>query len=992
MKQEKKNALWRGIAAGGAVLLGLSVGLTNIMFEYKGNINAALNINTDGTSGSGNLVYKSDYGELSDENLEKLIADEKEFAKTEMEEGAVLLKNNGVLPLSSEKKITLFGRASYDIVYMSHGGGSAAANQGNSISLKSALEEAGYEINPTLYEAYEKSTTVRVKGASEGVSDIGEEDISFYTSAITGSYSSYKEAAVVVFSRDSGEGQDFNFSDSEGISQLALHEDEKALLRHVKSSGFDKIVVLINSGNPMELGWLDESEYGVDACLWVGEPGRYGTRGIASLLKGEVSPSGKLVDTYATDSLSSPATANSGDFTFSGDVSDASTSKYVVYAEGIYSGYKYYETRYEDCVLDAAGVTDRGAASSKGVYASAGSSWSYSDEIVFPFGYGLSYTSFSQTLESFTYDSKSDSFIASVKVKNTGSVAGKSVVELYAQSPYTEYDIENKVEKSAVQIAGFTKTDTIEAGKEVTVSVTVPRYYIASYDSNNAKTYILDAGTYYFAIGEDSHDALNNILAKKAEDGRYSVSLTDENGKTVSGDADKSASYTLDSLDKTTYATSAVTGNAVTNQYTGDYATDINDYYDSDVVTYLTRNDWENTYPEAISLEINGKIKSAMVSRQYSYTSNEDLTEEQISGKDNSIKFYEMHGVAYDDAKWDDFLNQLSVADMSKVISDSLGQPVISSVGKPANKNADGPAGYGMSYRYGEQDSATCYVSQNLAASTWSTDVMSKFGSFYGEDCIYARGQMCWAPGMNLHRAPFGGRAFEYMSEDGLFTGIMAAAQAKSMVAKGVIVTPKHGFSNDQETNRSSLCAFMTEQTAREGGMKAFELIYTEGGATGIMTAMNRIGCKVSNLQTAFLRNIMQDEWGFTGIVVSDSAGKENEKIPTVDALIAGTNMFCLATRTSTIEEAITSNSDSYLYSVLREANHRYYYAYANSTLVNGLTESTEMWDVVGWWQYAMIALNVVCGLAAVGGTLMFVYGTYIKKKDEDKTDEEVSS
>ncbi len=972
----KKANLFRGIAACTGALGILGTCITVQRFNWSGSINQFLGIESGNVTGNGSMVYASSYGELNAENLAKLVKDEIAYCKEEMEEGAVLLENDGVLPLdASVKNVSLFGRASYDIIYKSHAGG-GIVSAASAISLKKAREDSGFKVNDTLYNAYAGSSTKRVKGSKEETSLIGEEQASFYTDSIKQSFNSYKDAAIVVLSRDSGEGQDFNKKDAEGVPQLSLHQSEKDRLTRIKNAGFKKTIVLINSGNAREVSEL--KEYGVNAVRWIGEPGRYGLAGVPSLLKGEANPSGRLVDTYATDSLSAPARANFGDFTFQG----SDSTKYVVYTEGIYVGYKYYETRYEDSILSRFG-----ASSDVGTFASKGSSWNYADEVSYPFGHGLSYTTFSQTLDDFSYDQSKDQYVATITVKNTGNVAGKSVAELYRQSPYTDYDKANKVEKSAIQIVGFGKTKTLKAGESETRKITVDRYLTASYDCHNAKSYILDAGDYYFALGDDAHDALNNVLSAKG----YSSALVDFDGNKVTGNKDKAYKYTLSERDTQTYKKSNYTDETVTNVFTDDYATDANDFYDDDPVTYLTRQDWAGTFPTAPTvLTINDKITKARVSRYYEKDSNTaGLTQDQINGVDASIQFKDRYGVAYDDPKWDTFLSQLSIHDRSLIISDSLGQGAITSVTKPANKNADGPDGYGRNYRYGDQESPTCYNIQNLASSTWSTERMAKRGSFYGEDCIYSRGQMAWAPGLDIHRTPYGGRNFEYSSEDGLFTGIRMAAETKARAEKGVIASPKHLFGNEQETNRSGACTFFTEQTARELNLRAFEIPFTKGKAGGARLARNRIGCKRSPVAKTTLTNILRKEWGFTGILVTDSSGAENDRIPTVESLLAGTGRFCLARRTTTIEKAITDNNDSYLYEVLKETNHRFYYNYVNSTLINGLANDSVVSDVIGWWQPTVIIIDSLLGALCLASAGFYVYFKFFKKEDESKAKEE---
>lgn len=579
----KKKGIFRGLTAIFLVLLIIVNMAAPVAYSYEGRINTVLGINTtkitsDDTENEDTLYYKSDYGDdiYNLEKLQELEDDCVETAVNEQEEGSVLLKNDeNALPLAEGSSITLFGQNSISHVQTEKetsgfGGSSAVSGPFYSyhgltnsmqtlVTYEAAMKEA-YNVNETMVTAYRDSEYERVKDVDDP--KIGEAPIEFYTSELKESWQNdYNDAAVIMLTRQGSEDCDLVLEDSEGISQLALHQDERDLLQMVKAEKdkgvFDKVIVLVNSNWAIELGNLDE--YGVDACLWIGFPGIVGFTGVVNVLTGAANPSGKLVDTYAKDSLSAPAItyaqkkntptwANLEEVLENVDDSDKYVSNYLIYAEGIYVGYKYYETRYEDTVLGQ-GNADSSTGSSTG------SAWNYNDEVAFPFGYGLSYTTFSQELNGVEYDEETDSYTVSVTVTNTGDKAGKSVVQVYGQTPYGNYEKENHVEKASVSIVGFAKTQQLEAGSSETVTVEVERYLLASYDYTNVKGYILSEGDYYLAIGDDAHDALNNILAAKNAEG-----MVDVLGNVVSGNADNAYIWNNDSLDASTYKESQYTG------------------------------------------------------------------------------------------------------------------------------------------------------------------------------------------------------------------------------------------------------------------------------------------------------------------------------------------------------------------------------------------------------------------------------------------------
>ena len=555
-------------------------------------------------------------------------------------EGIVLLKNqNQTLPLAKGSKVTLFGRSSVDLVL----GGTGAGNINTDyvVDLKSAMEDDGrFAINSTIWDFYKtydgKDGYVRSNGGYMGAKP---EDIytavvpvSEYTDEVKQSYIDYNDAAIVVFSRVGGEASDMpTGAFGDGEKYLALQPAEEALLKEIKNSGaFDKIIAVINTSNAMELSWVDQEEYGIDACLWIGGVGQSGSRAVAKVLDGEVNPSGRLSDTYAADSFSSPAMQNFGDFTFTNaneinsSIGEANNgTKYVVYREGIYVGYRYYETRYSDGVTDPAGTN---ALSSAGAFV--GDTWNYDNEVCYPFGYGLSYGAedglpFAQEVVSSKMSD--DGLEMQVKVTNNGTAAGKNVVELYAQQPYTC----GGIEKSAVQLVGFDKTDILEPGQSETVTITVPKKEFSSYDYRTDKTYVLDAGDYHFAIGNSAHDALNNILAAQGK--------TVEDGMDAEGDAEKV--YLWNNAKKTLLNVS-YSGDEVTNRFDDASL----EYYGEDT-DYLTRSDW-STFPESYTDLTATADMMAAIDAEGSYEPGSSDTSAIITGQDNQMTLTRKLGIS----------------------------------------------------------------------------------------------------------------------------------------------------------------------------------------------------------------------------------------------------------------------------------------------------------------------------------------------------------
>ena len=517
--------------------------------------------------------------------------------QVEAEGAALLMNNNNALPLAADAKVSTFSSSSVNLVYGGTGSGNIDASTAD--TLRTALEKVGVTVNPTLWDFYTvgagkdyaRSKSGTVAKSSEVTAEVPWD---VYTDEVKDSVAQYGDAAIVTLSRVGGEGADLSYGE---VNYLALDENEKAMLQNVaemkKNGTVKKTILLINSANALQVDFLKNNEYDIDAALWIGDVGISGINAVAEILTGKVNPSGSLVDTYCYDNFSAPAMWNFTPTTYEGyveggDVS-AKAKSYMIYQEGIYVGYKYYETRYEDFVTGNGNAGD----------------YAYGDIVAYPFGYGMSYTDFDISDMNVSYNAADDTYTVTVKVTNTGDMAGKKTVQVYVQSPYTDYDKENGVEKSAVSLVGFGKTGMIEPGASETLSMTVNKRDIASYDTYGAGTYILDAGDYYFTAATDAHNAVNNILAAKG----YTVEST--NGKmTADGNADLTYTWTEDALDTTTYATSE-NGTAITNQLS---CADPNLYEGiEETVTWLSRSDWNGTLPtETVKLALTEMLKQPL--------------------------------------------------------------------------------------------------------------------------------------------------------------------------------------------------------------------------------------------------------------------------------------------------------------------------------------------------------------------------------------------
>lgn len=887
-------------------------------------------VTTTGDGSSDNEYFKSDYS-----SHEELVDHETEFSKQLVAEGIVLMRNqDNVLPLESGKKISLFGIGSAKFVYS--GLGSGAIDTSKTTSLKDALEAEGFQVNPDLYSVYEKSEARVGK----------EEDPSTYLDSVADSVKEYNDAAIVVISRNGAEAQDLT------EDQLSLSDAEMSLVKYANDN-FDDVIVMLNTANAIEMGWSDSQYFpNIKACMWVGYPGQEGITSIAKALTGEVNPSGRLVDTYAYDAMSAPATQifEYGEWTNTNNEENGPKNAYTVYGESIYIGYRYYETRYEDTVLG------------QGNASTADSEYDYTKQVQYPFGYGISYTQFDYS--DFSLTENGDNFTAQVTVTNSGDVAGKDVVEVYFQSPYTDYDRENLVEKSAVELCGFEKTGELAPGESETVSIDIPKETLRAYDYTNAKTYIVDDGTYYFAIGDDCHQALNNILAAKG--------YTTADGMDADGDDSLVGTYEQKEFDNTTYAKDAATGNEITNQF--DYG-NIQTYDDSYV--YLTRNDWTGTWP-TIYGEPNEKGRyNAEATEEFVQLSQNNIYQDDpdaempTTNSGDNINLITMRGKDYDDEEWDAILDCLTVDEMVEMVRLGGWQTMaIDSISKPMSSDQDGPAGISGELIMSDVD-CMGYPNQELLAATWNKELALEFGKCIGEDGLSVNVQGWYAPGAGTHRTPLGGRNFEYYSEDTYLAGSMCANEVAGAQSKGMYCYLKHLVLNDQEQRRYGISTFTTEQALRELYLTPFEMAVKDADCHGMMAAFNGIGGIWCGASKELITNVLGNEWGFHGIIVTDYASA-NDGYMFIDAgLQAGTDLW-LNTDSEVYKMGDVSDNAT-LVTALRNASHDILYTVVNSSAMNGIDENVVVKKVLPLWQYWLIAFDIAMAVIIIGGVILVI-------------------
>ncbi|MDN4472860.1 glycoside hydrolase family 3 N-terminal domain-containing protein [Demequina zhanjiangensis] len=853
-------------------------------------------------------------------------------------EGITLLENDGALPLSTGIRVSLLGQDSVDPVF--GGGGAGSVDTSQAVGFDDAFAAAGLEVNPTLWDFYDTGAGSSYRKATidaygQGSYAVNEVPQDVYTDEALASLDDYNDAAVVILGRSGGESSDLpTAADENGYTYLQLSAEERDMLQ-LASDRFDTVIVVLNAQNPVELG--DLADYDVDATLWVGGLGQTGATAVAEVITGVVNPSGALTDTYAYDSLSAPAMANFGSYHFANNAEVWSQNAYLVYGEGVYMGYRYYETRYEDVVL---GNEDASA-------------YDYATQVQYPFGYGLSYTDFAW--DGYTVDESDDSFQVSVEVSNTGDVAGKDIVQVYLQQPFTDYDVENGIEKSAIELAGYAKTSLLEPGASETVTVTVPKDLMATYDTDGFGTYIADAGDYYLAAGQNVHEALNNVLAAKGH--------STADGMDVDGTADFAWVTTLDELDSTTFATSDVTGEPIVNQFP---MTGVEAYDES--FTYLSRTDWDGTWPTTYADGAWEAPQELIDAMQITVPEEDPDVEtpvfDTVDPDYGELTAAMLVGEEYDSPAWDALLGQATLDELEQLVRiGGYATRGVDSIQLPATVVKDGPAGISDTLVGGE--SGMAYPPEIVLAATWNDELARQMGDAIGEDSIQLGVAGWYAPSTNLHRTPYSGRNFEYYSEDGLLSGRMGAAVVAGADAKGVQVFVKHFAINDQEVNRYGGAMFADEQTIREVYLPAFQMPVEDGGARGMMAAMNRIGATWVGAHEGLMTGVLRDEWGFQGVVITDQASFDVFAYEDLrQGLAAGTSLWL-----NTDAELWRLSDEDMTPTVQRDivdAAHDVAFAVVNSNAMNGLAAGGRIEQVTPLWQWGLYALDAVVALGVL--------------------------
>lgn len=1028
MKAKKFTPAMRGLAALMTCLMVLSIVGTGVANTYRGALDDTLGTESYVTINDDSAArFKTDYATIED-----MATAARDIAIREGEEGTVVMKNdNGVLPLKANANVALFGLAAYN-VYGPKGGNADAA------SLADALAGAGLNVNETLKDYYmtniinmhtemranrwtgkEVPTTVYDHMYVSAPGDWTTYQIAEVPPAefeALGVPANWKEAiakdsiGICVFARGAGEGNTYkpgsalNYAgEATGEDPLKLSADELAVVEAAKET-CSKVIVLLNTGNNMMIADIAEGgSHEVDGICYIGCPNDYQTIGIANVLTGKVNATGALASAFVRDHQSIPAVQNVGGDYFAdyeivcrnddprypgkeignigtGSFGGADTyngGMYIVEAEGIYVGYKYYETRYFDAVMGQGNANSAAGATQ-------GSAWNYGDEMLYTFGHGLSYLDYTQTIKSVTVDrSVNGNITAVVEVKNNSNQDGKFLTQLYVQQPYTDYDRTNLVEKSAVMFLNSAKVD-VAAGKSKEVTITIPTKYLASYDANNAKTYILDAGDYYFTAAAGAHEAVNNILAAQ--------------GKTVADGMDAAGSkavvsWKLDQLDNTTFA---IANNTTVTNVADD--ADLN-YWLPGTVTYLTRQDW-NTFPINYN-KLNLKIADSPKKDQWiaemrgeTYTiSDTGAAAEAVPGPKftaSEIGAEQLNNI--NDPYWDKLVHAITIDEaVGAVIHGGSRSDTLTNIDNPVVIQNEGPTG--ISAGYTDEATGKTYKfnvnSQTLLGCSFNPELAYQWGLVEGNSCLWVERYDLWGSGLTLNRTPYNGRNYEYISEDPMLTNVIGREVIQGCSDKGIINGPKHMGFNDQEHNRAGISAYMTEQKFRETDLRGFEGALSDAFGMGVMIAFNRIGATNASHHVGMIQKIVRGEWGFKGLISTDMMN--NYLYFNAESMVmAGiTQVADFAADNSHINlgeggvDAVwphisleTVSKDSNLVEQARENLKYQLYIFANSAILNISTQRVNT-----WWDTALTVTTYASSILAVLFFLAWVVLTLLPEK-----------
>ena len=1028
MKAKRFTPAMRGLAALMTCLMVLSIVGTGVANTYRGALDDTLGTESYVTINDDSAArFKTDYATIED-----MAAAARDIAIREGEEGTVVMKNdNGVLPLNANANVALFGLAAYN-VYGPKGGNADAA------SLADALAGAGLNVNETLKDYYmtniinmhtemranrwtgkEVPTTVYDHMYVSAPGDWTTYQIAEVPPAefeALGVPANWKEAiakdsiGICVFARGAGEGNTYkpgsalNYAgEATGEDPLKLSADELAVVEAAKET-CSKVIVLLNTGNNMMIADIAEGgSHEVDGICYIGCPNDYQTIGIANVLTGKVNATGALASAFVRDHQSIPAVQNVGGDYFAdyeivcrnddprypgkeignigtGSFGGADTyngGMYIVEAEGIYVGYKYYETRYFDAVMGQGNANSAAGATQ-------GSAWNYGDEMLYTFGHGLSYLDYTQTIKSVTVDrSVNGNITAVVEVKNNSNQDGKFLTQLYVQQPYTDYDRTNLVEKSAVMFLNSAKVD-VAAGKSKEVTITIPTKYLASYDANNAKTYILDAGDYYFTAAAGAHEAVNNILAAQ---GKTTADGMDAAGKNAV------VSWKLDALDNTTFA---IANNTTVTNVADD--ADLN-YWLPGTVTYLTRQDW-NTFPINYN-KLNLKIADSPKKDQWiaemrgeTYTiSDTGAAAEAVPGPKftaSEIGAEQLNNI--NDPYWDKLVHAITIDEaVGAVIHGGSRSDTLTNIDNPVVIQNEGPTG--ISAGYTDEATGKTYKfnvnSQTLLGCSFNPELAYQWGLVEGNSCLWVERYDLWGSGLTLNRTPYNGRNYEYISEDPMLTNVIGREVIQGCSDKGIINGPKHMGFNDQEHNRAGISAYMTEQKFRETDLRGFEGALSDAFGMGVMIAFNRIGATNASHHVGMIQKIVRGEWGFKGLISTDMMN--NYLYFNAESMVmAGiTQVADFAADNSHINlgeggvDAVwphisleTVSKDSNLVEQARENLKYQLYIFANSAILNISTQRVNT-----WWDTALTVTTYASSILAVLFFLAWVVLTLLPEK-----------
>lgn len=892
-------------------------------------------------------------------------------------EGVTLLKNkNNALPLAEGSKISVFGKNSANIVL--GGSGSGGGNSKNSVSLYDGLRNAGFELNPSLVKFYESKASGKGRGENPAIGakvtglTIGETPQSDYTDSVKNSYDSYKDAAVIVFSRIGGEGfdlprlqkTDYNGAPVAGSKEggqhyLELDKNEEELLNAVIDSGkFGKVIVLINCATSMELGFIDDTD-GIDAAMWIGSPGGSGANAIGKALSGKITPSGHLVDTYVRDFTADPSWQNFGDnLKDGGDAYLAAGEKlenyFVEYEEGIYFGYRYYETR-----------------SFQDIYRFGDDNGWYDDSVVYPFGYGLSYADFEWKLvESKTTPAgtalgkdKNNEISVTVEVHNKSEKHyGKDVIQLYYSAPY----INNGIEKAHVVLGGVVKTKLLAPDERQEYTVTLAVEDMASYDHTDAngngfKGYELDPGLYTVYVGRNAHDCW-------ASDDGIAIEYSLLDGITYPQREDTSASD-----NKFEQMSAYMSGKT------------------------MSRSSFKATFPAAPTdseREIKKDVRAAL-NFEYDDENGEYAenfkTETRTQGKSgNAPQLYELIGAQYGDERWEELLDYLTVDEMVALVGQGNFHTIsMEKIGKPRTIDPDGPAGY-TNFMGDPTVHDTCfYASECLIGATFNADLAHDMGVMVGLESLvgYTKGDGrtysgWYAPAVNIHRSPFSGRNWEYYSEDPFLSGYMGTNVVLGARSKGVYTFVKHFALNDQETHRDAngLITWADEQTFREIYLKPFRMIVRDGQTSAVMSSFNRIGTEWAGGSYALLTEVLRNEWGFKGMVISDY-NIANAYMHPDQMIRAGGDLNLSQDYKPSSGASREGMTEAVQTAALRKATKNILYTVANSNAMNGTGEGVVWGTAMALWKIWLIIANIALVLLLGGLWGFFAIRGGLKKK-----------